>query len=67
MYPIKYMSLYVFLDLRTVAFILLLDKILLLLSYYSIYERLLLSVIMSFTADYKLQCNLACIVIYFYS
>ena len=30
-------------------------------------QTLLLSVIMSFTADYKLQCNLACIVIYFYS
>jgi hypothetical protein len=28
-------------------------------------QTLLLSVITSFTADYKLQCNLACSVIYF--
>jgi hypothetical protein len=49
MYPIKYMSLYVFMKLTTrstnIAFI----------GYYE------------FTADYKLQCNLDCIVIYIYS
>jgi hypothetical protein len=33
-------------------------------TYYSIYKRCFY-VIMSFTADYKLQCNLVCIVIYF--